>query len=163
MDRRTRRCDWLHSVECPHSARGTSSGSGHSRCKTCRRTTVTHLVFDRRQTFGRFLCVLLRFIVRRPADAVQLLAAASILATLAVVAHKVLQLLGFFLCDADACAVEPVGAQVAADVKPARKTQLLRPASDDVEERVGAERTWTRRRAFCRYSTVWCPSCDLLR
>lgn len=121
----------------------------------------------RRRIFSGSLRALLGFIVRRPADAVQLLAAASFLAALAVAAHKVLQLLGFFLRDADTCAMEPVGAQVATDVKPGRKRQLLRqqPASvmSDVQEMVGAERTWTRRRAFCRYSTVWCPSCDLLR
>lgn len=33
--RRTHRCDWPHSAGCPHSARGTSSDSGRSLCKTC--------------------------------------------------------------------------------------------------------------------------------
>lgn len=33
---RTRRSDWPRSAGCPRSGRGTSSGSGRSRCKTCR-------------------------------------------------------------------------------------------------------------------------------
>lgn len=33
--RRTHQYDWPRSVGCPHSGHGTSSGNGHSRCKTC--------------------------------------------------------------------------------------------------------------------------------
>lgn len=61
---------------------------------------------------------LLGVVVRRPADAVQLLAALSLLPTFTVVTHKVLQLLGLFFSDSYAGAVEPVGAKVTADVEP---------------------------------------------
>lgn len=33
-DRRIRRCGWPHFARCPRNDRGTSSGSGHSRCRT---------------------------------------------------------------------------------------------------------------------------------
>lgn len=67
--------------------------------------------------------VVLGLIVRRSTDAVKLLAARSLLAALAVAAHKVLQLLGLFLCNTYAGPMEPVGAQVTANIKP-RKVQI---------------------------------------
>lgn len=73
---------------------------------------------DRSETCGRaLLCV----VVRRPTNAVQLLVALPLLAAFAVVAHKVLQLLGLLFRDPHAGAVEPVGAKIAPDVEPARE------------------------------------------
>lgn len=62
---------------------------------------------------------LLGLVVRRSTDAVELLRAAF-LCPLALGANVVLHLPGVFFSDANASAMEPVGAEIAADVEPRR-------------------------------------------
>lgn len=72
VDTRTGRCGWPRSAECPHSGRGTSSDSGHSRCRTCEGKEELLLVRPKntRQHWNSGLCW---FLIRLTCDTTSVL------------------------------------------------------------------------------------------